>query len=232
MICRGGRPPGSPRRRPGLHTQGGGAPRCCYAPHPPLPPCLSDLPGRVRRGRVLAAAGQLHVPALPRARGRAAQRVPRVRADARCVAAPGAVVPPPLPHQALCGGRAGGAGRRRPGAAPAQPPRQPICPPASRSARLLRHAGVRAPRLRCGRSLRCAAQGPAAQGEEDRTNGGALACFGCFAELRAVCGGGASLAVLCPDCRRLFCYECDAFVHEHLHNCPGCECLPSVIHDR
>ena len=27
----------------------------------------------------------------------------------------------------------------------------------------------------------------------------------------------------CPLCLYIFCYHCDTFVHETLHNCPGCE---------
>eukprot|EP00887_Chlorella_sp_A99_P003194 scaffold9.g3194.t1 len=30
----------------------------------------------------------------------------------------------------------------------------------------------------------------------------------------------------CRRCRNLFCFDCDVFIHSHLHNCPGCECLP------
>ena len=30
----------------------------------------------------------------------------------------------------------------------------------------------------------------------------------------------------CPDCRNLFCADCDAYLHETLHNCPGCLCAP------
>ena len=30
----------------------------------------------------------------------------------------------------------------------------------------------------------------------------------------------------CPDCRYLFCADCDAYLHETLHNCPGCLCAP------
>ena len=26
----------------------------------------------------------------------------------------------------------------------------------------------------------------------------------------------------CPDCQNIFCVDCDAFLHETLHNCPGC----------
>lgn len=26
----------------------------------------------------------------------------------------------------------------------------------------------------------------------------------------------------CPKCREVFCFDCDSFIHEELHNCPGC----------
>lgn len=26
----------------------------------------------------------------------------------------------------------------------------------------------------------------------------------------------------CPSCLNVFCFECDLFIHESLHNCPGC----------
>ncbi len=42
----------------------------------------------------------------------------------------------------------------------------------------------------------------------------------------AVSSAASTLVLRCPDCRRLFCLDCDAYVHEHLHSCPGCECLP------
>jgi len=28
----------------------------------------------------------------------------------------------------------------------------------------------------------------------------------------------------CPDCLNIFCADCDAYLHETLHNCPGCLC--------
>jgi transcription initiation factor TFIIH subunit 2 len=28
----------------------------------------------------------------------------------------------------------------------------------------------------------------------------------------------------CPNCQNIFCAECDAYLHETLHNCPGCLC--------
>ncbi|CAI5955108.1 unnamed protein product [Closterium sp. NIES-65] len=34
-------------------------------------------------------------------------------------------------------------------------------------------------------------------------------------------GGG--VRVECPTCARHFCFDCDVFIHESLHNCPGCE---------
>lgn len=34
--------------------------------------------------------------------------------------------------------------------------------------------------------------------------------------------GEAILRFQCPECRNIFCPDCDAFLHETLHNCPGC----------
>lgn len=34
--------------------------------------------------------------------------------------------------------------------------------------------------------------------------------------------GEETLRFQCPDCRNVFCVTCDAFLHETLHNCPGC----------
>jgi transcription initiation factor TFIIH subunit 2 len=31
-----------------------------------------------------------------------------------------------------------------------------------------------------------------------------------------------SLQMQCPKCLKLFCVECDIFIHDSLHNCPGC----------
>ena len=30
----------------------------------------------------------------------------------------------------------------------------------------------------------------------------------------------------CTKCREVFCFSCDMFLHETLHNCPGCLLLP------
>jgi len=34
----------------------------------------------------------------------------------------------------------------------------------------------------------------------------------------------AILRFQCPDCHNVFCPDCDAYLHETLHNCPGCLC--------
>lgn len=31
------------------------------------------------------------------------------------------------------------------------------------------------------------------------------------------------LRVACPKCKQHFCVDCDIYIHESLHNCPGCE---------
>ena len=40
-------------------------------------------------------------------------------------------------------------------------------------------------------------------------------CTGCNTPL-------ADTLYRCPQCTRPFCFECDAFVHEMVHTCPGC----------
>ena len=32
----------------------------------------------------------------------------------------------------------------------------------------------------------------------------------------------------CPDCKKMFCCDCDIFIHEALHSCPGCSSIPQV----
>ncbi|ORX66613.1 Ssl1-domain-containing protein [Linderina pennispora] len=48
-------------------------------------------------------------------------------------------------------------------------------------------------------------------------SGAGLVCFGCEGEVK-----GAAARYQCPRCRKEFCLECDVFIHETLHNCPGC----------
>ena len=33
------------------------------------------------------------------------------------------------------------------------------------------------------------------------------------------------MVLKCPMCDQVFCYECDVYIHESLHNCPGCETI-------
>jgi transcription factor Ssl1 len=33
---------------------------------------------------------------------------------------------------------------------------------------------------------------------------------------------GGRLVLRCEDCGSLFCVDCDLFIHDSLHNCPGC----------
>lgn len=53
---------------------------------------------------------------------------------------------------------------------------------------------------------------------EDRSVSHDGACFGCFRSL-----SNEMAHYTCPSCSKIFCIECDAFIHEKLHNCPGCE---------
>ncbi|KAF6150461.1 hypothetical protein GIB67_030262 [Kingdonia uniflora] len=59
-------------------------------------------------------------------------------------------------------------------------------------------------------------------------------CFGCQQTLPiplpvrkftalSDAGSKTSLRVACPKCNQHFCFDCDIYIHESLHNCPGCE---------
>lgn len=47
-------------------------------------------------------------------------------------------------------------------------------------------------------------------------------CCGCLKELPA----GKSITV-CTSCKNYFCIDCDVFIHEVSHVCPGCSSIPS-----
>ncbi|XP_026414747.1 general transcription factor IIH subunit 2-like [Papaver somniferum] len=49
-------------------------------------------------------------------------------------------------------------------------------------------------------------------------------CFGCQQSL-VPSGNRPGLRVACPKCKQHFCLDCDIYMHESLHNCPGCESL-------
>jgi hypothetical protein len=68
-------------------------------------------------------------------------------------------------------------------------------------------------------------------GGSNSSSSGDVYCYGCLKGLGVSQGGSAAatgaqvgLVLRCGQCRQLFCYDCDAFIHESLHNCPGCEC--------
>ncbi|KAL9237890.1 hypothetical protein vseg_012386 [Gypsophila vaccaria] len=49
-------------------------------------------------------------------------------------------------------------------------------------------------------------------------------CFGCMHNLKNP-GTDSSFCVSCSKCKKYFCLDCDIYIHESLHNCPGCESL-------
>ncbi|KAI9905844.1 hypothetical protein PsorP6_013536 [Peronosclerospora sorghi] len=63
---------------------------------------------------------------------------------------------------------------------------------------------------------------PAVVGEPDAQRTPSLVdqkCFGCLLPLRMEKEG---VAYECTTCQNVFCTECDLYVHDSLHNCPGC----------
>lgn len=67
--------------------------------------------------------------------------------------------------------------------------------------------------------------------EECTSSDAQSCCYGCSFSLEEVKNlldqpaHGALSGLRCPDCQNVFCGDCDAYVHEHLHSCPGCECI-------
>lgn len=53
-------------------------------------------------------------------------------------------------------------------------------------------------------------------------------CFGCQSPLPLHGGVVGGVRVKCPRCQLHFCFDCDVYIHESLHNCPGCESHPFV----
>ena len=51
-------------------------------------------------------------------------------------------------------------------------------------------------------------------------------CFACNLNLkfdRSGARGNDDAPSVCPKCKKIYCFQCDVFIHEKLHNCPGCE---------
>lgn len=46
--------------------------------------------------------------------------------------------------------------------------------------------------------------------------------FGVESVRQNLVGGVESLRFQCPDCKNVFCSDCDEYLHSTLHNCPGC----------
>jgi len=44
-----------------------------------------------------------------------------------------------------------------------------------------------------------------------------LSCSACLLILEPL-----AVSFVCPKCKHIFCLDCDIFIHESLHNCPGC----------
>ncbi|XP_056647580.1 general transcription factor IIH subunit 2 [Diorhabda sublineata] len=51
---------------------------------------------------------------------------------------------------------------------------------------------------------------------------------GCFACQR-ILGEADKQVYNCPNCKKIFCIDCDIFIHETLHTCPGCATNPSTF---
>ncbi len=46
-----------------------------------------------------------------------------------------------------------------------------------------------------------------------------LSCFSCMKQLPKE----STLRLLCLQCQKVFCVECDSYIHNDIHNCPGCD---------
>ncbi|KAJ7560332.1 hypothetical protein O6H91_04G124700 [Diphasiastrum complanatum] len=55
-------------------------------------------------------------------------------------------------------------------------------------------------------------------------------CYGCQQLLPLAGSKVTGVRLVCPRCNKHFCFDCDVYIHESLHNCPGCEsfCEPQT----
>ncbi|KAK9821495.1 hypothetical protein WJX74_003082 [Apatococcus lobatus] len=61
-----------------------------------------------------------------------------------------------------------------------------------------------------------------------QANDSSIWCYSCSSNLiqpDEADNTEAGVVVRCPDCGLFFCYDCDSYIHESLHNCPGCEAV-------
>jgi transcription initiation factor TFIIH subunit 2 len=74
----------------------------------------------------------------------------------------------------------------------------------------------------------------ASSAEFDRCCFGCLKVIGTFmdpptgSKMVEATQGEELLRFQCPQCKNVFCADCDAFLHESLHNCPGCLTIQST----
>ncbi|XP_066951535.1 general transcription factor IIH subunit 2 [Macrobrachium rosenbergii] len=62
--------------------------------------------------------------------------------------------------------------------------------------------------------------------EEPSQNTSATNCYGC---LKPFTDSSADKNVyICGTCKQVFCFNCDIFLHETLHSCPGCASNPAI----
>ena len=59
-----------------------------------------------------------------------------------------------------------------------------------------------------------------AEYEREEKTDVALECKACLAPIT-----GTDLASKCEQCSNVFCFACDCYIHEKLHNCPFCACV-------
>lgn len=184
------------------------------------------LGGGRRRGAV--CGGRVHLPAVPQQALRPARRVQDVRPAPRLDPAPGAVLPPPLPGRAV---------HRAPACHSGQPGR------ARQLLRMLRtvwqgetilYFPAVFPSLQltsnsCLKSicpffflcLSCSSDYLvhcvlALNKNNEQGRWIPLPIFGLSSLLAQDSG------YQCDKCRRMFCFNCDVYIHDVLFNCPGC----------
>ncbi|XP_047495415.1 general transcription factor IIH subunit 2-like [Penaeus chinensis] len=58
--------------------------------------------------------------------------------------------------------------------------------------------------------------------EEDQS----FHCYGCLKQLTVAASD--KNVYICRICKQVFCFECDIFLHETVHSCPGCASNPTI----
>ena len=65
--------------------------------------------------------------------------------------------------------------------------------------------------------------------QDDRTTSGGTDKGTISSEPCFSCQNTQGSRYMCPACKQVFCIDCDVFVHETLHNCPGCESRTTAV---